>query len=183
MYNSLYYSVRQIKGRHHAKISWICPDKSVVLIERQLVANVYGQADTSYSCLCTVVEVTDDSRPLRRAAFYMEISNNDLGQFYHTQRPHLRTARCAHAASPTRLSIGYWFSVIFCNAISTFISADFLIVFNVLFNFQFKRTRVVVKKLIMVALLCNTRVSVRLSVFLSHDHQQHCASGVQMVCC
>jgi len=94
----------------------------------------------------------------------MEISNNDLGQFYHTQRPHLRTARCAHAASPTGLSIGYWFSVILCNAISTFISADFLIVFNVLFNFQFKRTRVIVKKLIMVVLLCNTRVSVRLSV-------------------
>ena len=61
--------------------------------------------------LCTVVEVTDDSRPLRRAAFYMEISNNDLGQFYHTERPHLRTARCAHAVSPTGLSIGYWFSV------------------------------------------------------------------------
>jgi len=83
----------------------------------------------------------------------MEISNNDLGQFYHTERPHLRTARWAHAASPTGLSIGYWFSVIFCNAISTYIiSADFLIVFNVLFNFQFKRrpTRVIVKKLIMV---------------------------------
>jgi len=81
----------------------------------------------------------------------MEISNNDLGQFYHTERPHLRTVRCAHAASPTGLSIGYWFSVIFCNAISTYIiSADFLIVFNVLFNFPFKRTRVIVKKLIMV---------------------------------
>ena len=81
----------------------------------------------------------------------MEISNNDLGQFYHTERPHLRTARWAHAASPTGLSIGYWFLVIFCNAISTyFISANFLIVFNVLFNFQFKGTRVIVKKLIMV---------------------------------
>ena len=92
--------------------------------------------------LCTVVEVTDDSRPLRRAAFYMEISNNDLGQFYHTERPHLRTARCAHAVSPTGLSIGYWFSV--NRATSTFnISADFLIALNVLFNFHCKRTRVI----------------------------------------
>ena len=129
--------------------------KSVVLIERRLVANIGLRTSrhSYHSCLYTVVQVTDDSRPLRRAAFYMEISNNDLGQFYHTDRPHLRTARWAHAASPTGLSIGYWFSVIFCNAISTYIiSADFLIVFNVLFNFQFKRrpTRVIVKKLIMV---------------------------------
>ena len=45
---------------------------------------------TIQSAVYTVVEVTDDSRPLRRTAFYMEISNNDLGQFYHTERPHLR---------------------------------------------------------------------------------------------
>ena len=79
---------------------------------------------------------------LRQAAFYMEILNNDFGQFYHTERPHLRTARCAHAVSPTGLSIGYWFSV--NSATSTFnISADFLIALNVLFNFHFKRTRVI----------------------------------------
>ena len=98
MYNSLYYSVRQIKGRLHAKISSICPDKSVVLIERQLVANVGLRTNrhSYHSCLYTVVQVTDDSRPLRRAAFYMKISNDDLGQFYHTERPHLRTARWAH---------------------------------------------------------------------------------------
>ena len=72
-------------------------------------------------------------------AFYMEISNNDIGQFYHIQCPQ-RTARFAHAASPTGLSIGYRFSV--NTASSTFIiSADFLIVLNVLFNFHFKRIR------------------------------------------
>jgi len=53
------------------------------------------------------------------------------GQFYHTERPHLRTARCGHAASPTGLSIGYWFSV--NSASSTFvISVELLIVLNVL---------------------------------------------------
>ena len=105
---------------------------------------VPGNEPTTQSAVYTVVEVTDDSRPLRRAAFYMEISNNDLGQFYHTERPHLRTARCAHAVSPTGLglSIGYWFSV--NSATSTFnISADFLIALNVLFNFHFKRTPVI----------------------------------------
>jgi len=103
---------------------------------------VPGNETTIQSAVYTVVEVTDDSRPLRRAAFYMEISNNDLSQFYHTERPHLRTARCAHAVSPTGLSRGYWFSV--NRATSTFnISADFLIALNVLFNFHFKRTRVI----------------------------------------
>jgi len=54
----------------------------------------------------------------------------------------LRTARCAHVASPTGLSIGYWFSV--NRATSAFnISADFLIAINVLFNFHFKRTLVI----------------------------------------
>jgi len=65
---------------------------------------VPGNETTIQSAVYTVDEVTDDSRPLRRAAFYMEISNNDLGQFYHSERPHLRTARCAHAVSPTGLS-------------------------------------------------------------------------------
>ena len=37
-----------------------------------------GNETTTQSAVYTVVEVTDDSRPLRRAAFYMEISNNDL---------------------------------------------------------------------------------------------------------
>ena len=101
-----------------------------------------GNETTTQSAVYTVVEVTDDSRPLRRAAFYMEISNNDLGQFYHTERSHLRTARCAHAVSSTGLSIGYWFSV--NRATLKFnISADFLIALNVLFNFHFKRTRVI----------------------------------------
>ena len=41
-----------------------------------------------------------------------------------------------------RVYIGYWFSV--NRATSTFnISADFLIALNVLFNFHFKRTRVI----------------------------------------
>ena len=94
--------------------------------------------DHAVSCLYTVVEVTDDSRPLRRAAFYMEISNNDLGQFY--QFAYICVQH--DAVSPTGLSIGYWFSV--NRATSTFnISADFLIALNVLFNFHFKRTRVI----------------------------------------
>ena len=110
--------------------------------ERTCGRFVSGNETTTQSAVYTVVEVTDDSRPLRRAAFYMEISNNDLGQFYHSERPHLRTARCAHAVSPAGLSIGYWFSV--NRATSTFnISADFLIALNVLFNFHFKRTRVI----------------------------------------
>ena len=57
---------------------------------------VPGNETTIQSAVYTVVEVMDDSRPLRRAAFYMKISNDDLGQFYHTERPHLRTARWAH---------------------------------------------------------------------------------------
>ena len=84
----------------------------------------------------------DRKLELSRAAFYMEILNNDLGQVYHTERPHLRTARCTHATSPTGLSIGYGYCFSVSSASSAFIiSADFLIVLNVLFNFQFKHTR------------------------------------------
>ena len=56
--------------------------------ERTCGRFVPGNETTIQSAVYTVVEVTDESRPLRRAAFYMEISNNDLGQFYHTERPH-----------------------------------------------------------------------------------------------
>jgi len=76
---------------------------------------------------------------LRQAAFYMEISNNDLGQFYHTFA--YSTMR-ACSESNGSIFIGYWFSV--NSATSTFnISADFLVALNVLFNFHFKRTRVI----------------------------------------
>ena len=49
--------------------------------ERKCGRFVPGNETTTQSAVYTVVEVTDDSRPLRRAAFYMEISINDLGQF------------------------------------------------------------------------------------------------------
>ena len=83
------------------------------------------------------IEVTDDRQPLCLLCGDFEQQHWPV---YHTERPHLSTARCAPEASPTGLSIGYWFSV--NSASSTFIiSAQFLIVLNVLFNFHFKRTR------------------------------------------
>ena len=53
--------------------------------------NIVLQKSTGYSCLYTVVEVTDDSRPLRRAraaSTWRFRTTTLIGQFYHNERPH-----------------------------------------------------------------------------------------------